>query len=88
MIHLNAHGRYSEPTNAPIATGPMPWRRIWVAIAVAVKPSGMPSVMYSMKNVVRRPAFVARRSGKRIRRAARRIAGGFQRASISSCFGQ
>jgi hypothetical protein len=21
-IHLNAHGRYSEPTNAPISTGP------------------------------------------------------------------
>ena len=55
MIHLNAHGRYSEPTNAPIATGPSPWRRICVAIAVAVKPSGMPSVMYSMKNVVSRP---------------------------------
>ena len=43
-IHLNAHGRYSDPTNAPMATGPRPWRRICVAIAVAVKPSGMPSV--------------------------------------------
>ena len=43
-IHLNAQGRYSEPTKAPIATGPRPCRRICVAIAVAVKPSGMPSV--------------------------------------------
>lgn len=42
--HLNAHGRYSEPTNAPMATGPRPARRICVAIAVAVNPSGMPSV--------------------------------------------
>ena len=42
--HLNAHGRYSEPTKAPIATGPKPCRRICVAIAVAVNPSGMPSV--------------------------------------------
>ena len=45
VTHLNAHGRYSEPTNAPIAAGPSPCRRISVAIAVAVKPSGMPSVV-------------------------------------------
>ena len=44
MTHLNAHGRYSEPTKAPIAAGPRSCRRICVAIAVAVKPSGMPSV--------------------------------------------
>ena len=38
------HGVPSEPTNAPMATGPWPARRICVAIAVAVNPSGMPSV--------------------------------------------
>lgn len=36
--HLMAHGRKSDPTNAPMTAGSSPWRRIWVAIAVAVKP--------------------------------------------------
>jgi hypothetical protein len=53
--HLKAHGRYSDATNAPISATPSPWRRICAATAVAVKPSGMPSVTYRRKNVERRP---------------------------------
>jgi hypothetical protein len=45
---------------------PHPWRRSWVATAVAAKPSGMPSVRYSRKNAVRRPRAVASRLGRRI----------------------
>ena len=44
IAHLKPHGRYSEPTNRPISAGPSPPRRICAAMAVAVKPSGMPSV--------------------------------------------
>ena len=58
---MNAQGRYSVATNPPIAAAPTPRRRISLAIAVAVNPSGMPSVTYSMKNAASRPQRVASR---------------------------
>src|SRR5262245_2352391 len=61
--HLKAHGRYNEPTKAPIAAGSRPCRRIWVASSVPVKPSGIPSETYKRQKVARRRAFVA--SGSR-----------------------
>src|SRR5262249_31863059 len=42
-----------------MASGLKPWRRICVAMAVAVNPRGMPSVMYRKKKVTRRPPLVA-----------------------------
>jgi hypothetical protein len=44
MAQFQLHGRKSAPTKAPITAGLMPCRRICVATAVAVKPSGIPSV--------------------------------------------
>ena len=57
-------------TKAPMAVALTPWRRICVAMAVAAKPRGMPSVMYIRKNAVSRPLRVASRLGNFIVRSS------------------